>query len=80
MVEVFDPAFTRVSILYAAEHFFIITLRGRHRKHRILLSRIVLGVCTAPLHSNSRSMGLIQNSLNIVEAFFPLARVYQAVA
>jgi hypothetical protein len=41
-------------LLYAAKHFFIITLHGPHGKRRLLLSRIVLGVFTAPLHSNGR--------------------------
>jgi hypothetical protein len=37
---------------YTAKHFFIFTLQRPHGKHRLLLSRIVLGALTAPLHGN----------------------------
>jgi hypothetical protein len=43
--------------------FFITTLHGLHGKHCLLLSRIVLGVFTAPLHSNGRGEEYIENIL-----------------
>jgi hypothetical protein len=46
-------------------------LHGPYGKHRLLLSRIVLGVFTAPLHSNDRGADHIEDSLSIVEAFLP---------
>jgi hypothetical protein len=62
--------------LYAAEHFFIITLNGPLEKHRLLWSRIVSGVFTAPLYSNGHGADHIENSLYIVEACLPQVRVY----
>jgi hypothetical protein len=56
-------------LLYAAEHFFMMTLHGPHRKHSLLWSHIVLGVFTAPLHSNGHGVDHIENSLSIVETF-----------
>jgi hypothetical protein len=67
-------------LLYAAKHFFIITLHGLYGKHRPLLSSIVLGVLTAPLYSNGRSMDHTENSLSIVEASLLQARLYRVVA
>jgi hypothetical protein len=48
--------------------FFITTLHGPHGKCRVLLSHIVLGLFTTPLHSNNRGMDNIENSLSVVEA------------
>jgi hypothetical protein len=61
------------------ELFFITTSHGSHGKHRLLLSRIVSGVSTAPLHSNGRDTDHIQNSLCIVEACLSRAHVYRVV-
>jgi hypothetical protein len=41
------------------------------RKTPSLLSRIVLGVFTAPLHSSGRGTDHIENSLSVVEACLP---------
>jgi hypothetical protein len=49
------------------------------QKH-LPLSRIVLGVFTAPLHSNGRGVDHIETGLSIVEACLLQARVYQVVA
>jgi hypothetical protein len=61
------------------DFFFITTLHRPHRKHRLLLSRIVLGVFTAPLHNKNRGAGYIENNLSIVEACLPQALVYQSL-
>jgi hypothetical protein len=58
-------------LLYAAEHFFITTLHGTRGKRRLLLFRIVLGVFTAPLHSNGRGTDHTENRLSIVEECLP---------
>jgi hypothetical protein len=62
-------------LLCAAEHFFISTIHGLHGKHRLLLLRIVLEMFTAPLHSNGRGADHIENSLSIVDACLPRARL-----
>jgi hypothetical protein len=68
-------------LLYAAGHFFITTLHGPHRKHRLQLSRIVLDVLTAPLHNNSRGADrVLENNLSVVEQYLPRARVYRVIA
>jgi hypothetical protein len=67
-------------MLYAAEQFFVTTLHGPRRKHRLILSRFVLGQFTAPLISNGRGAEQIENNLSIVEEFLPRACVYRAVA
>jgi hypothetical protein len=67
-------------LLYAAEHLFIITLHGPHGKRRLLMSGIVLGLFTAPLHSIVRGADHIENNISIVEVCLPRARVYQVIA
>jgi hypothetical protein len=63
---------TRLFTLYCSVEFFsIITLHGPHEKHRLLLSHNVLGVFTAPLHSNGRGADHIENNLSIIEACLP---------
>jgi hypothetical protein len=52
----------------AAEHFFIITLHSPHGKDSLLLSSIILGIFTAPLHSNGRGADHIENILSVVVA------------
>jgi hypothetical protein len=59
---------------------YLLSLHGPHGKHRLLLSRIVLGLFTAPLHSNGRGSDYIENSFSIVDACLPRARVYRVVA
>jgi hypothetical protein len=72
---------TRLSTLCCSvEFFFITTLHWPHGKHHLLLSRILLGVFTAPLHSNGRGADNIENSLSIIEACLPRAPVYLVVA
>jgi hypothetical protein len=44
------------------EFFFITALHGPHAKHRLVLSRIVLGVFTAALHSKVRGTEHTENS------------------
>jgi hypothetical protein len=61
------------------DFFFTTTLHGPHGKHRVLLSRIVLAVFTALLHSNGPGADHIENSLSILEACLPRARVYRVV-
>jgi hypothetical protein len=53
----------------SVEFFFVTTLHEPHGKHRLLLSRIILFVFTAPLHSNGRGADHIENNLSIFEAF-----------
>jgi hypothetical protein len=55
----------------SVEFFCMTTLHGRHGKHRLLLSRIILGVFTAPLHSNGRGADHVGNSTSVVEACLP---------
>jgi hypothetical protein len=62
------------------EFFFITNFHGPHGKHHILLSRIVLGVFTAPLHSNGCGTGHTENSLSIAEACLLRAHVYRVIA
>jgi hypothetical protein len=45
-------------------------LHGLHGNHRLLLSRIVLGVFTAPLHSNGRGADHTANRLSYCPGFF----------
>jgi hypothetical protein len=56
------------SLCCSTGSFFITTLHVPHRKHRLPLSRIVLGVFTGPLHSNGCSTDHIENSLSTVQA------------
>jgi hypothetical protein len=64
------------TLFYLIKFFFITTLHEPHEKHRL----IVLGVFAAPLHSNARGANHIENSLSIVEACLPRARVYRVIA
>jgi hypothetical protein len=50
-------------LLCSVEFFFISTLHGPHGKHRLLLTRIVLGVFTTPLHSNGRGADHTEDNL-----------------
>jgi hypothetical protein len=45
------------------EFFFITTLHGPQEKRRLLLSRVVLGVFTAPMYNNGRGADHIENKL-----------------
>jgi hypothetical protein len=68
------------SVRYWSIEFFITPLHRPYGKLRLLLSPIVLGVFTAPLHSNGRGADHIENILSIVEECLPQARVYRVVA
>jgi hypothetical protein len=57
------------------EFFFITILHLPQRKHGLLLCRMVLVVFSAKLHNNGRGTDHIENSLSIVEACLPHARV-----
>jgi hypothetical protein len=60
------------TLLLSASEFFLITILHRpRRKHRLLFSRIVLGVFTDPLSSNRRP---------IVACFGSSGNVYRVVA
>jgi hypothetical protein len=61
------------------EFFFITALHGPHGKHFLIISLIVLGLFTAPLHSNGLGSDHIENSLSIVEACLNRAPVYRVV-
>jgi hypothetical protein len=72
---------TRLSTLCCSiELFFITTLHGLQGKHRLLLPLIVLGVFSAPLHSNGRGADHIDNILTTAEECLPRERVYRVVA
>jgi hypothetical protein len=64
------------TVCCSIEFFFITTLHKPQGKHRFIFSPTVLGVFTAPLHNNGRGADHMENSLCIVEACLPRARVY----
>jgi hypothetical protein len=57
----------QLNLYCSIEFFFITTLNGPHWKQHLLLSRIVLCVFTAPLHSNGCGANQIEKSPSIVE-------------
>jgi hypothetical protein len=72
---------TRLSTLcWSTGFFFTIILHGPVVKHRFPLFRIVLGVFTAPLHSNGHGAYHVEISFSVAEACLPRARVYRVVA
>jgi hypothetical protein len=62
---------TQLSTLCCSTEFLITILHGSHEKHCFLLSSIILGVFTAPLHNNGCCADHIENSLPIVKACLP---------